>query len=739
MEEAITPNDPMMNSVVPEEEMMPVQEEVVEIAISMDTIGQSVQQKFQDRSSKRSNKESQWMEAMQAYLGSLASSNYNRTGDQPFGNDTRTNRTPEFNVVRTQCNTAISVLWAKQFAGGDKNWDILATPHPEMSPDMPMDPREAAVKADLMESVIDDQLVKARYAYNCRLAMEDKVILGTGIIKAPVNATETKVGYGYNNGTYVPTVRVLARPIAKRVNPWFFYPDPTATDIQKCRDAIELHPMSADELQKLKTDPSFFADAIDEVMASPPPEDNGDNTYKFAYLTDSSSDAYKNKYKVLEYHGPFSLEELGVMGLDPAIPSPTNLFYAEVWVVNGKVIRAELSNVEGCQHVPYAMDVWQKDPGSIFGIGLASELLDSQRVINTTYRMILDNSAISSGPQIIMDKTKIKPANGKWDLKPDKIWHVTEFGLENVSSAFAEFTPTNVTVPLMNLLTTVRQFAQEEGAVPFFMPGTQSAQAADTAYGTKQIMDASSTVIDYYNERWDDNITLPVIRGFYAWNMQYNPDESIKGDFDIDVRSSSDLRSAQIYLSELEKLAVGVAQDPNLAQVVDARELTKARLRAMKLPTKAILKTDEQIQQEMEAAAQQGPSPEEQKIQIEMMLAQVKQQEVQLKQQELQMRLEQEMQKAAWDHEEKMAAQYARLREAEAQVLAADSQERIEMYKLAQKSDELQTKIMADLQKASLQDQRERFAKGIDATIKFRDQALVEAEMQYAKKEGKGI
>lgn len=733
--------DVTLEEVNAEEEARAQKDREEKVRLSLQNLAGQIETKFQTRKSKRQIKEQQWLEARAMYLGSVANEHYGLT-EKPLSSGSNTTYTPKFNIVGTRCDTAISVLWAKQFAGGDKNWEIRPTDEPKDADGNPVDPIMAADAAAKMDYTIADQLGRGRYGYQCRLGIEDMVIEGTGILKTPVNTSSTNTKYrkAEVNGVTValPVIRTQDYPCVKRVNPWFFFPDETALSIETVTDCIELHPMSKQELAKLKEDESFFGDTIQAVLDTQPPSDAGDSYYNFTHITDGSSDALRDKYKVLEYHGPMSRNALMEFNIEPTYEAPDDLYFVEVWVVENQVIRIQPSNIEGVKAVPYAVCVWKQDPSSIFGIGLATNLADAQRVINKTYEMILDNAAIAAGPQVVIDKTKITPANKEWVLRPFKIWYNNEYD-SDVTKSFYEFQPSNVTGPLMNLLQAVQSFAQEEASVPFFMPGTQSAVTQPTAHGTESIMDNSTTVIDFYNERWDDCITSKVIGGFYQWNMQYNPDPSIKGDFEVDVRSSSDLRSARIHLADLEKLAALAGQDPDMGIVVNKQALSKARLQAMRLPHKGIIRTDEEIQQEMEARANQGPDPVMMELQLKQQELELKAQELEMKKQELQFKFEKEMQQAVMDHQEKMGANAARMKEADAQVLAKQLEYQVALAQLAQKDEANRQKIYADMQKVSDQEETKKFLAGMKATTDFQKIAAQKEEMTLARETGKGI
>ena len=153
---------------------------------------------------------------------------------------------------------------------------------------------------------------------------------------------------------------------------------------------------------------------------------------------------------------------------------------------------------------------------------------------------------------------------------------------------------------------------------PLITAGLTSPEVGDTATGQLMVRTASTTLLDFMSEDWDDCITAPIIEAWYAWNMQYNKDPSIKGAFSVDVRTSTEYKNKQLHIRDLEKISVEMAQNPELAMRIDAAALTKARLEMMDLPSKTIIKSDEQVAQEQaELAANAQPPIELMQLQLE--------------------------------------------------------------------------------------------------------------------------
>lgn len=698
----------------------------------------SIEKKFEERQARRQTKETEWLESMRLYLGSLATDYRSTAGGFFRGNST--NRRPDHNLVKSKCLTAIAQGLSMQFSGGDKNWDL----NPPIVADI--DQKEAEIKAEAMEAEIYDQLTATKYGFKCRQAYEDRVILGTGILKGPLPSKFAELTYEMTplpSGTVVPvpTYKVKDKPVLFRVDPWMFFPDDTVNDIDDAEDTIELHPFSKSQLRALTKNPGFFAEAVNDVLKEEPKEYINRTLNEYSSLTSSGSNIFRDKYVVLEYHGPVSRTQLDTLEICPAYESPSETYYGEVWVCQGRVLRVELEAIEGLFQLPYAVCPWEADPCSIFGFGNPQILKDPQRIATQTLHMILDNASASSRSQLVMNREMVEPADGDWTITPGKIWQNTDYPMADVRQAFQFFDVPNQTGALMPVLSLAREFAQEESALPQMVAGLESSQAgSDSATGLGILQQNSTIVSDFLAEQWDDRITEKIITRFYHYNMQYNPKPEILGDFEVDVRSSTEYRNKQLVIRDVEKLSVESAQNPELAQVLNQKELQRVRLSMMHLPSKLIIKSDEQLQQEQEAAAA-NPQPDPAMIELE-----IKKQEadtnaakVQLEMRKMRFEMTLNQQREVMQHDERMSANEARMREAQARVLEAQLNREIEMLKLAQKDEVERARIMADLDKNNAQVETQKFLKGIEAQQRAVDQAQTAEELKMKRETGSGI
>ncbi len=694
-------------------------------------LADKIEGRFRTRANNRVAKESGWIEALRLYQGNLAyNMSYSKSYENPFGKDRdRVKRDKEINIVARKCDIAIAQGHMRQFAGGDKNWDIQALPNQSG----PLNPEEAAVRAERLEETIYKQLTNCKYGYQARLAYKDRVILGTGILKGPINRLRVKKRYVVdpNTQTAVPVLSGSEEPSVVRVDPWMFYPDDTVQTIDEAEDTIEAHPMGKSDLVKLMGRKDFRKGAILELLKEEAKDYRNSPNNTYANFS-NNEDLFKGKYTVLEYYGPISKDQMGKLGIDCAYDTPADHYYGEIWVCQGKILRLELMNIEGSETTPYACCVWQEDPGNIFGIGIPLLMRDNQEVVNAAWKMVLDNAQISSGPQIIVDKSLIQPQNSTWEVEPHKIWLATQYGAD-ISKAFVYINPTNQSGPLMEVLQSARAFAEEESGVPLLAQGLQSPTEGDTSATTTAIFNTNSTtILDYMSEQWDDNITQKVVDWMVNWNMQYNPDPSIKADFEIDVKSSTELRRGDLEVRSLEKLLVMSSQDPELGMIMNRQNGLKAWISTMQLPYRDIVKSDEQIQKEAEErAANPQPDPN-------MMDYEVKMAKIDLEKEELQFNKTAEQERYKMDYDEKVMNAQIRDKEIQGRVIVEQLKYNQELAKLAQSAELEREKLMADLEKSDAEQQAKMFLEGQKLQIAARAQAVKEVEAEQAVKTGEG-
>lgn len=698
---------------------------------SLDSLARSIESKFFERAQRRKSKESEWRKSMELYLGSLANGEV-LDSERPMSERKNTSSRPYYNLVANKCDIAIAQSVDMQFAGGEKNWSLTAG----VTTTDPI----ATEGARLMDKTIQEQLERCAYGRKTRRAIEDRVIIGSGILKGPVNTGKVYNKYEPlpDSDIWVPVPAVDKQPSIEWVNPWFFYPDDTVNEFCKVENTIEVHPSSATDIKKWMSHPGFIKEALEEVLKTKPDEYLTSSYADFAFITDSNPYLFREKYMVLEFHGPIHETELEALSVERPSYEPINgEYYGEVWAVAGKVIRIELENIEASFEVPYALSVWKKDPASVFGFGSPLLMKDAQRVARETWRMILDNASLSSGPQVALHKTYVEPANGQWELAPGKAWNLLDSSID-VEKAIQFFDIPNATAQLLPILDLARTMAEEESMTPMLAGGLQGADTQESATGQLLLRESSTTVLDFLSEDWDDNVTEKVIRRMYGWNMQYNNDPAIKGNYSVDVRTATEYKNKQMYIRDLERLQMETAQNPALAMLINQEELARARLATMHIPYSSIVHSDETIAQMREQQAQQ-PDPAMMEMELKRAELAMKERELALKEANLQFELTQQQQREVWEHEERMSANQARMVEAQAAILKVQTEKEIKFLEMAQRMENEQERNKITSQIAVLNDSTKRFQAQADADARARDQILTLEEMKLKNQYGTGI
>jgi hypothetical protein len=101
---------------------------------------------------------------------------------------------------------------------------------------------------------------------------------------------------------------------------------------------------------------------------------------------------------------------------------------------------------------------------------------------------------------------------------------------------------------------------------------------------------------------YDDSITSPFILAIYNWNMMFNPDPSIKGDYTVRAQGVSSLMAKEWLGQQLMQLSALTA-NPLLAETLNIPVIMRGIATAMDLP-KELIKSDEEIDAARQAQQQ---------------------------------------------------------------------------------------------------------------------------------------
>ena len=674
---------------------------------------------------KRNQIEQRWLDDIRQYHGEYASDEQVKLkrakGSEVF-----------VNITRNKTNAAEARLQDMLFPTDDRNFGIYATPVPELdylSKQQPMAPeqeapiqmarqmkKQADESAMAMQEVIDDQLLESRYHIKARDIIHDACQLGTAVLKGPIIIGRTKKRWDVMpDGMSMLQIVEALEPTVERVDPWDFYPDMSAKNIAEAEFVFERRRLSKKQLRDMASLPGVLVGQLREIVKEGAKSTHiaKDFTDDIRNITGINTVGEGNKYEIWEYHGPISKSELAdAMSMsddrmeEEEIDELDDEIEATVFFCGDRVIKVALNPMDSDER-PFSVFNWEKDESSIFGFGVPCLMRSAQKVINASWRMMMDNAGLSVADQLVINKELLYPADGSWDMTPKKIWYLRD-KTRSVQEAFASFATPSHQVELANIFTMARQLADEETNLPLIAQGEMGPHVTKTSSGMAMLMNSSNIVLRKAVKNWDDDITRPLITRFYDWNMQFNEKPDIKGDFSIEARGSGALlvrEKQQENLMIYSNLSMSV---PEFAKRRDWAELDREIAKSLELPYDQITLDDDEIaameaqQAEMMAMQQADPRQE-----AAMLAAQLKQVDLQLQQQKLELETAKASAGIAQDQAElqtRTALEQARLEQVERlEIAKLELSERIKLAELNAKytmnTESLQARVAIDSEK----------------------------------------
>lgn len=465
----------------------------------------------------------------------------------------------------------------------------------------------AAEASKGMSNTIDDQLAEAKYKAVAKLVINSGNLYGTGILKAPLVERKIRHRYIYDGKKWNLRTESYVIPFVDYVPLWRFYPDMAATTIDECRYAWERHIMTKAGLFKLSDRKSFNKSKLMAFIEAHPDGQIAGKYFEqeLKQIGDRATvnELNSGQYDILERWGWLSGEQLSANGVKVPAARMQESFFSNIWMLpNGDVIRAVLQPISGVTW-PYHFYYFDKDETSIFAEGIAAIMRDDQVMLNAGTRMILDNAAMSAGTQF---EANIKLLNMTSEqikaIHPFKIW--PRSGENPEAPAIRTL---NIESHLPELQAIVQMFeanADEVTALPRYMSGDNpTSGAAGTASGMSMLMGAAGIVMKELVSAYDEGVTRPFIEALYRWNMQFNPNPTIKGDFDITATGVASMVAKEVRAQQLDNFsnltanqldAPYIKRDKLLRQRADAHELVD------------VVKTEDEVIAEMNSPQAQA-------------------------------------------------------------------------------------------------------------------------------------
>ncbi|RMH42396.1 MAG: hypothetical protein D6688_10225 [Alphaproteobacteria bacterium] len=485
--------------------------------------------------------------------------------------------------------------------------------------------RAAQAAADLMARKIDDVLIESDYKAAVRAAIADAARIGIGVLKGPVLSHKPRRRWVQVDGGYALIEDREPRPAVMRVDPWQYYPDPDGAG----GGTYERHLMGPRELRKMAREPGVNREAIIAILGQKPRDALPQHVTDLASLTGTQQYVQGDRlYTVWEYTGYLDIEDIKALavaaGADDVMETmdeedPANLFDVPIrlWTCQGHVLRIALHPLDSHDDL-YSTFSPHPDEASPYGYGIPYLLRDTQAALNAAWRKLMDNSAYSVAPQIIVNKGMVSPEDGKWTITAGKVWSLkgADIAAPNVPPFSAVHIPGHI-AELQAMIEMVRQEMDRVVDVQSLQESDLGTMPTQTASGIAMLLTSANVTYRSAAQSFDDQVTRPIVRRLYDWMMQFDDDPGAKGDYLIDARGAQSALAREVLAQNLMTLAANFGDHPAYGNLVRHEALLRMLLRAIGIPSDEILKTAE------ERSREEQPDPA--MMQVEMQREQMQQ------------------------------------------------------------------------------------------------------------------
>lgn len=589
-----------------------------------DTLAQKLRAMFQEFETLRRPLETEWLENLRQHKG-------------VYDPETLSKIPPNSSkvypkITRARDNTVLSRLHEMLFPSNDRNWEIEPTPIPKV-PDaikeeiktalISQDPQTgmiilptqqqidqaikeyAIMSCEQMSAEMEDQLTEMDYSMRVgKPCLKSGVIYGSGIVKGPLPIEYWVTTYEATDDDVVSKETKKVSPYFQQIKIWNIYPDMNVTDWEQQEGCFERHVMSKHELRKLSKRKDFYGDTIKAYLTEHP---NGDVTKKnyemelekldqtsaqknaFSYSESTATQkSVTRKYEVLEYWGYVDGRELQEAGGNVSEDMFDDEVAATIWILGNKIIKAK-ANGKGIPDIPYLKPFYlEKDETSIFGEGLPRITRHSQITVCAAARMMLNNAAICSGPQFEVNSTLLVN-DDPTSIYPMKVWVREGRGADAQYPAIRVYHVESHIEEYLRIVDQFIKFGDIESTLPTWMLSEPSALSNETATGVSMRLSTMTMTVRDIVRNFDEHQEC-VIKSLYAWNMEFNDNPEIRGDYKVRARGSSSLVMKEVRMQSLNQLVTTI--QPEERVYIPWRALLEQRVKTNDLDLS--LNTEEQ-------------------------------------------------------------------------------------------------------------------------------------------------
>ena len=620
----------------------------------LDQLGGDFSKLFDKYARDRRLAELKWMRNLRQYLGIY---------DPEIERQLPANRSRAYpRLTRVKCISMLARIMNLMFPGNERNWELKASPSPDMAPEdikgavdrMIQRRQEAQLqtpiteelvddaiqelaegRADVLSRLIDDQLQELGgdqtadfISLNRKVAMSG-IRYGAGVLRGPfVREVKRTSWRQVENGQFAPQEITMYKPQYDFLPIWDFYPDMTGSSLPGDGYFIRMI-LGRSELRKLAKRDGFFEDTIKDYLKMDTSGNYKPREFETelrtmgtrAHVDDMRRDP-EGKYEIIVWNGPISAHKLEQVGA--AIPENLKAddIEAELWMVGGKVIRADINAWRklGVEVKTVHTFVFDEDETSPIGNGLPNVMRDSQMSVCAATRMALDNASVTCGPMVELNTALLRSDQDLTAIESYKAWYRDDDG---ASAQFPAVREIKIDAHLAELQGLVQMFLQFADAETFIGPATGGdneklpSEPMRTAAGASMLRgDAALPFKDIVRNY--DSFTQSVIQALVQFNRKFNPELAPAGDYNVIARGATSLIAKEVRGMQIDMLSQSLTEEER--DHIDDRKFIKAKLAVRDMEDMLV---PESVAKERKEGRQAGMA-EQSEIQKELIKAQIR-------------------------------------------------------------------------------------------------------------------
>jgi len=503
-------------------------------------------------------------------------------------------------------------------------------PTPDQIEDRVEQLRDAARKAAKKKAVeeakeaadeLDDLLTEGGFYEAFAEFLIDLPIFPFAAIKGPTVRMCSQVKW--ENGQ--PVRKQVPKMFWSRVSPFDLYWTPTAHNVHEAEFVERLRLTRAD-LLACKGLPGYNDAAIGECL-----DRFHDRGFREWWdVVDVERALLENReawprtssslIDTAEYHGSVSGKTLLEWGMDESqIPDPQQEYRVTAWLIDRFVIKTQLDPTPS-QRAPYYVSQFEKIPGTMYGYGLPDLLEDIQTVANASYRALVNNMGMASGPQVVINDRVLAPGEDD-GMYPWKRWHVNYDPMMQgaATQPITFYQPDSRAQEIQGLIANLNVMADDVSAIPRYMTGgAQAGGAGRTASGLSMLMSNAAKTLQNVAASIDRDVFDPMLKHLYETIMLTMPGV-FRGDESVVVKGVTyAVKREQDRTRQLEFL--NMTSNPTDMQIVGIEGRAKvlgAVAGAIGLDWENIVPDDDALKA-AQAAQQQQQQNEQQQHNMQM-------------------------------------------------------------------------------------------------------------------------